>query len=731
MNVPGDTAMMASPFKGATLPEAEDGNTEGGMDSFSAGSALTSPFAEGLGSQDESSAYAFEFEELVAELAGEEFDEAVEALVDEAAGRHLRAVSSYATQDGEVAASAEVTDWVGAVGGEVDQLLANLEREYADTSPAALSEQAVAEMLSVHGRMGAASEQFLGGVLGKVASAAGALAKRGLAGLGKLLPLGKLFSLVRQLVKPLLKRVLAKALNRLPAGVRGIATGLAAKYGLAQAAQGEGESEIAEAFDRELAQALLAPTDSAESAVIGEAVAVTEVPVHYPLATLDAARSRLARQLLEAEPGRPPTEQLEQFIPAVMAALPLIRTGIRVAGLRDRIKRVLANGIATLIQTYVGPAAARTLAPHVAETGLRLLSLEHEAEEMLGAEGLVDTVEETIATVASLPEEALEDPALLRAELGEAFEAAAVRHLPAQVLLPDLPAQETTSGEGEWVLMPRGAAQSRRYRKFSEIYDVSMGRPTARAIALPGEDTLEERLLDAGVESWPVRAEVHLFEETPGTRMGHLAAFEGADVTTDEFELLTPETSALLTGEPGLGRQPPGPARTAAGRRLFRLVVPGRRVRRGVRRIGLRLLARQPRPTLCVSLRVGERTAHALVGPVSRKAPSEALTLISRLLHPQVRRSMAERLTRMLSRATGQVVPPARGEAVAEAVATAMLATLSAKLPESAAALAAAAKDPAPGLTLTFDFSFRDRAALASGLPENPALTIRPGVRRG
>jgi hypothetical protein len=85
----------------------------------------------------------------------------------------------------------------------------------------------------------------------------------------------------------------------------------------------------------------------------------------------------------------------------------------------------------------------------------------------------------------------------------------------------------------------------------------------------------------------------------------------------------------------------------------------------------------------------------------------------------------------MLSRATGQVVPPARGEAVAEAVATAMLATLSAKLPESAAALAAAAKDPAPGLTLTFDFSFRDRAALASGLPENPALTIRPGVRRG
>jgi hypothetical protein len=730
MDGPGDTATMRSPFEGATLQEAEDRDAEQVVDSFLAGSALTSPFPEGLGSEDETSAYAFEFEELVAELADEEFDEAVEALVDEAAGRHLRAASSWATQDGAAAAAQEVTDWVGAVGDEVDRLLANLEREYADAAPATLSEAGVADMLSAYDRMGAASEQFLGRIVGKALSAAGAVAKKGLAGLRKLLPVGQLFGLVRKLVNPLLKRVLAKALNRLPAKVRPIAAGLATKYGLAEVAAGGGEVEIAEAFDRELARALLAPTDSAESAVIGEAEAVTEVPVHDPLAALDAARGRLARQLLEAEPGRPPTEQVEQFIPAVMAAMPLIKAGIGVVG-RERFKRVLASGIATLIQTHVGPAAARALAPHVAETGLRLLSLEHEADEALGAESLVDTVEETIATVASLPAEALDDPALLGAELGEAFEAAAVRHLPAAVLLPDLPARETTNGDGVWVLMPRGAAQSRRYRKFSEAYEVTLDRPTARAIALPGEDTLEERLLDAGVESWPVRTEVHLFEETPGTRMGHLAALEGAEVTTNEFELLTPETSALLTGQPGLGRRPAGPAGAPAGRRWFRLVVPGRRVRRGVPRVGLRLLAREPRPTLRVSLRLGERTAHSLVGPLSRKAPSEAMTIIRRLLHAQVRRSMAERLTRMLSRATGQAVLPARGEAVAEAVATAMLATLSAKLPESAAGLAAAAKDPAPGLTLGFDFSFRDRAALASGLPEHPSLTIRPGVRRG
>jgi hypothetical protein len=78
-----------------------------------------------------------------------------------------------------------------------------------------------------------------------------------------------------------------------------------------------------------------------------------------------------------------------------MAALPLIRAGIKIVG-RERVKNFLATALATLIQGYVGPVAAKALAPHIAHTGLRLLSLEAGSSELLGAEALVDTLEETI-----------------------------------------------------------------------------------------------------------------------------------------------------------------------------------------------------------------------------------------------------------------------------------------------------------------------------------------------
>ena len=96
-----------------------------------------------------------------------------------------------------------------------------------------------------------------------------------------------------------------------------------------------------------------------------------------PIAALDRARATLSRQLAEAEQGRPPTEQLEQFIPAVMAAMPLIRTGVKVVG-RDRIKGFLARLLAH--------DAFRSGALHT---------------------GLVDTLAEELSATPPLPEEVL------------------------------------------------------------------------------------------------------------------------------------------------------------------------------------------------------------------------------------------------------------------------------------------------------------------------------------
>jgi hypothetical protein len=424
---------------------------------------------------------------------------------------------------------------------------------------------------------------------------------------------------------------------------------------------------------------------------------------------------------------------MEQFIPAVMAALPLVRAGVKVIG-RQRVRSFIATALAGVIGPYVGPVAARALAPHVADAGMRLLKLEAESADVLGAESLVSTLEETIAAVSQLPDSALEDPLRLELEVGEAFAEAAGRLLPRDVLRPDLETLETEDADGQegesWILMPRRTGRCRRYRKLARVYDVAISRPRARAIVL-GEDTLEERLLDAGVDRWPVHAEAHLYETVLGTRLGHLAAFEGDGVPAlpSEFEELTPTVAALLVGRPGLGRALSTTAAGAPGRRLVRLVVPGKQVRRQRSRIALRLVTTGAQPELRVHLRLGERSAHVLSGHLARHALPDALGVVRRLVGTAVRERLATRLTRHLSRASGATVGAARGQQLASHVVETMLAVLSQQLPTRAAELETAAKDPRSGLTLTFGFRFADRAALRAGQPQAPSLTIRPGWR--
>ncbi len=180
--------------------------------------------------------------------------------------------------------------------------------------------------------------------------------------------------------------------------------------------------------------------------------------------------------------------------------------------------------------------------------------------------------------MAALPDESLDEPLRLQAEVEQAFTEAAARHLPRQVLRPDVAAYETDDEGAAWVAMPRAVRPRYRYRTCTRVYRVPIGRPRARAIVLAGEDTLEERLLDAGVASWPVEAEVHLYEAMPGAHLGHLAAFEVDEPEreasrragrgrTDEFEELTPEVASQLArpARPGPARRPHRAAAASCG----------------------------------------------------------------------------------------------------------------------------------------------------------------------
>lgn len=735
-----ETEAMSSPFAAAELGSealpAEMGLLESG------GGALESPFAEAMNGSGESSLEALAMESVLGELEDEEFDEAVQGLVDEAAARHLTSAATWSSEsEAPAIAESETEAWLGSVATEADRLLERLEERFAerqlDTFDFAEFEMESERLLAEVAPHGLATEQFFKKLLkkaGGLVKGAVNLAKKGIAAVGKLVPVGKVFNVLRKLVQPLLKKVLQAAMNKLPPSVRPYAQKLADKIlGREAEAQPTGQS-LTEAFDVQLAEAILAPNEAAMNEVITEAESEgARMPAHDPSADLDNARARLARQLESATPGTGPIAEMEQFIPVVMAALPIIRIGMSIIG-RDKIVKFLAGKLADLIKGHIGPEAAKALAGPIVDIGLKMLTLEAESSEgasSIGMEAIVATLEDTVRTVAELPLEALYDPLRLEAETQEAFAEAAERHIPRRLLSRRLRAIETADGPGVWVYMPRATRPCYRYKKYTNVFRVPISQTTARAIRFPAGDTLERRLLDAGARVWPFEAEVHLYETLPGTQLGHLAAFE-AEVNagesaeaTSEFEELTPEVSSMLVNEPGLGRRP----KAGRPKRLFRVAGHGLRVRRALR-FTLRLDAAAVPPALHVHVRLSERESHVIATALGKKAHAQVIAQLRTILGGAFRTALAQRLTRHLSEKAGLSVPPSRPTELADKLAESMLTVVSQKLPGAAATLSQAAKDAARGVTLTFEFGFADKAALSSGDPRVPTLVIRPGWHR-
>ena len=335
---------------GATSPFAPVGLVGGAVAAAPApppGQVLQSPFAEAAVGADDGRYAAEAVEALVAELADDGFAEALEALADEGAARHLRSVGTWSSDsEAPALATADTTQWLEQLAGETDRVLGALEAHFGDRPVDSLRDGELEAVSGVTGLDGFtdpadAQELWFGSLLKKGFNLAKGLAQKGIALAGKL-ALGPLFGVLRKLVKPLLRKVLDSAIGRLPASVRPLAEQLAAKFrGSGEIPAGDAAC-LAEAFDYSLAEVVSAPNDAVAAQLLSE----LEAPAGNPYTategdSLDAARARLARDLAEAEPGMPPTAQLEQFIPVVMAAMPLIRTGVKIIG-RDRI----VNGIA-------------------------------------------------------------------------------------------------------------------------------------------------------------------------------------------------------------------------------------------------------------------------------------------------------------------------------------------------------------------------------------------------
>jgi hypothetical protein len=754
--------LLSSPFAGADLTAT----AEAGPASASAvASALTTPFSEALASLAESDLEAEAFAALTAEFEDEEFTEALEALVSEAAARHLASTGSWSHESGAMQlAHTEVEQWLATVGAEADRQLAELEAHFGDRPVDSVSESEIdafgaGERAALDSPVNA-QEQFFKALLDKakkVVKGAVKLAKTGIKAVGKLLPTGKIFAALRKLVGPLLKRVLAKAIGKLPAPLRPAARRLAGKLsgaasGVVNAAAGavgaatgaatgtggdaaDGSEALSASFDEALAEAVLAPNEAAlaEALEAFEAEAAAVTTSESSVETLDLARHRLARQLAEAQPGQPPIAEMEEFIPAVMAAMPLIKLGVTVIG-RDRVVKFVAGLLANLIKPMIGPEIAAPLSRQIADAGLGLLGLEAEAarDGTLGTEALVAAAEDTVREVLSLPDASLRQELLVEAAVEEAFEEAAQRHFPPQVLRPDLAQAERDGERGIWVALPRSTRPHLRYRKYSVVHPLRITRPMAQAVVFAEGDTLEERLLDEGATTWPVQAELHTYELLPGGDVGHLAAFEleGESYADGALEFDELEDERPLRPPAAGGRRPGGARRGHGhpGRRVVRLKVRGRRLRRRPR-FAIRLDVTSTAPQLVLHLLISERVAHQMAGDLEHKRHAQVVAAVRRLVGEPRQKAIAARLQHMLGR-QGITLPEGGGAKLAAALAQAVERVAAARLPEAAATLASAAKDPAAGATLSFTFPFADRDALGRGEPGEPTMQIRAGMHR-
>ncbi|MGE5288430.1 MAG: hypothetical protein ACM3ML_14785 [Micromonosporaceae bacterium] len=717
-------------------------------------------------------------QELLTELEDEDFADSLEALVDEAAARHTVDLTSWSTAPAPAEARAMLEAWLEPLASEAERSLDALSEQLSSLDPATVSEAELEDMLDRVGEVPVMGnevfEQFLGGLISKVKSfAKGAVnvVKKGIAAVGKILPIGVLLDRLKGLVRSLLRGVLQTAISRLPSGVQPIARTVAAKLGIAEAEaaapvddqETSSPAMLAEAFDAQLVGLLSSDTGEAEA---DEAEAEAEADrTADAQRELDDARARLAGQLADLGPGESAAPPVQQFLPVLLAARPLIRMAITVIG-RDRVINFVADKIALLIQGLVGQDAARQLARPLVDLGFKALGFEAPPAPTLAGEALAATVEGTMERLMDLPAEAFADELQLESALQSAFAEAAAAAIPDRFLREDLPEREVAAGgSGVWVLMPRAARPHYRYRRYSRVFVVPVTRQVARAVPWTDGGTLETYLLDRGVRSWPAPAEIRVYETLPGAELGHLAQGEAGETLSgpvseqaQEFQPLTPEIAGLLVGEPGLGRRMSPAARWAGHYPAFRYPafrggypispavhhrpVPGRRyvhvrpvagpvglrprVRRPRRRVGFAIVLSGSSPQVRVRVRLSERQGQELAAKLApavsgKPDPAAALAMLKEIYAATLPARIVNRLIRR-----GLEPDATKAAAVADKVVAGVTSALSTALQERPHLIASAAQDPADGITVTITFRGVTKESLDNPLPAG-TVEVTPG----
>ena len=327
-----------------------------------------------------------EYVSFLNELYDEQFNEAVSSLVDEAAAIYETNFANEQQDPHTAGYQAErlLNQHFAPLVAEAETMIRMVASELGKRNPDTLSEDEVETIVDGYHpstEINPQFEEWLGGFLKKVVNKGLDLAKNAASAVAKL-GLGPILNKLLALVKPLIKRVIESAINKLPANLQPIARMLRDKLPfLKELEEGEGAepetagtsnvAEIQNEFNQGVANLLFAQTETEQDLEVARATNPPGAPDAYPVAELELARERFIDGLGELKEGEDPTPQVENFLPAL---IPVLKIGLKLAG-RQRVVDFLANFLGKLIQKFVGPQYAPPLSKAIVDAGLRLLAI--------------------------------------------------------------------------------------------------------------------------------------------------------------------------------------------------------------------------------------------------------------------------------------------------------------------------------------------------------------------
>ena len=557
-----------------------------------------------------------EYVELLGELHDTEFQETLYNLANEVEDTWRSKVSNELAMGSNYIpfATQEARSYFAPIMNETNSMIDRVAQHFSGNNLADHSEASVETFFETlefaHGQYTPAQEQFFGKIFDKVKSVVKKgvdLAKKGVAAVGKIMPIGIVLNKIKGLVKPLLDKVLKFAIGKLPKKLQPHAQTLAKKFlnlevegentGDAQAESGlDGvQSEL----DNHIAQLVFSDSEEqAETAVMSyeSSDETLERENNYETGyantpSLSEARQQFINELKNLQDGESPAPAIEKFLPAAILALqPVIKIAISIIG-RQKVINFLAGLLAKLVSKYVPENVAQPLAASIIDVGMSAIGFEvHETGKSdLAYEAIANTIEETVQNMNNLNEAALNDSEALSMHLLEAFEQAAANNFPSQYIKEEL---RPTKQKAVWVAMPRHIPV-KFYKKFTHVYDVTIDPQTASAVttfrSLPLANFLRDKYgLDT---SKPIKAKAHLYEMNRNGRLSLISKFEklpGLNAKQPKAWVqllpLTKQAASLLLKEPALGKDLAvknlsNRFKSAPGQRFYYLEIDGARLR--------------------------------------------------------------------------------------------------------------------------------------------------------